>query len=287
MEMPRFAYVDGRFVPHHRAMVHVEDRGFQFADGVYEVIAVEEGRLVDEGGHIDRLDRSLRELRIDWPIGRRGLDLVMRELVRRNRVQNGLLYVQITRGTAVRDFKFPSAAKPTLAMTARRGQLHPDSRIKGGVRVVTVPDLRWKRCDIKSIALLPQVLAKQEAAEHGAFEAWMVDEEGYVTEGSSSSSWIVTSDGTLVTRQISNAILKGVTRNSLIRLAQEEGLTVQERAFTVEEAYTAREAFMSSASTYAQPIVQIDDRVIGNGVPGSLALKLFGGYVDYARGRRP
>ena len=284
--MPRFAYVDGRFVPHHRATVHVEDRGFQFADGVYEVIAVEEGRLVDEDGHIDRLDRSLRELRMTRPIGRRGLGLVMRELVRRNGVRDGLLYLQVTRGTAPRDFKFPETARPTLVMTARRGQLHPEARIEKGVRVITVPDLRWKRCDIKSVALLPQVLAKQDAVDRGGFEAWMVDEDGLVTEGSSSSSWIVTSDGALVTRQISNAILKGVTRNSLIRLAKEEGLTVQERAFTVEEAYAAREAFMSSASTYAQPIVQIDDRVIGNGVPGSLALKLFREYVEYARGRR-
>lgn len=284
--MPRYAYVNGRFVPHGQAAVHIEDRGFQFADAVYEVIAVHDGHLVDEEGHVERLDRSLRELRMARPMSRRAHALVMRELVRRNGVREGVLYMQVTRGVAPRDFRFPKAARPGLVMTARHTRVAPPARLAAGVRVVTVPDIRWKRRDIKSTALLAQVLAKQDASEQGAFEAWMIDDKGFITEGSSSTAWIVTRDGALVTRHISDEILRGVTRESLLRLAAEEGLQVEERPFTLEEAYTAREAFFSSASTYAQPVVQIDDRVVANGQPGSIGTRLAECYIAYAAGRK-
>ena len=283
--MPRFAYVNGRFVPHRQAAVHIEDRGYQFADGVYEVIAIHNGRLVDEAGHIDRLERSLNEVRMARPMSRRAHALVMRELVRRNGVREGLLYLQVTRGVAPRDFRFPVRSRPSLVMTARHAPVAPAQRLADGVHVATVPDIRWKRRDIKSIALLAQVLAKQDASDRGAFEAWMVDEHGFVTEGSASTAWIVTRDGVLVTRHVNNDILRGVTRESLLRLAAEEGVRVEERPFSVEEAYAAREAFFSSASTYAQPVVQIDDRVIANGKPGSIATRLAEDYIAYAARR--
>lgn len=282
--MPRYAYVNGRYVPHRDARVHVEDRGYQFADGVYEVVTVQGGRLVDERGHIDRLERSLREVKMAAPIGRRSLGLVMRELVRRNGIRDGLVYLQITRGVAPRDFKFPAKAEPSLVLTARRVDLNPVDRIEHGVRVITIPDIRWKRRDIKSISLLPQVLGKQRAAEAGAFEAWQVDDDGFVTEGCSSNAWIITGDGRLVTRQASHMILNGITRQSLLRLAAEAGLVFEERPFTVDEAYSAREAFISAATVYAMPVTRIDDRVIGNGRPGPLTLRLRQAYTDYAAG---
>lgn len=284
--MPRIAYVNGRYVPHREAAVHVEDRGYQFADGVYEVVTVQGGRLVDELGHLDRLDRSLRELRIDWPVTRRSLELIMRELIRRNGIVDGIVYLQITRGVARRDFKFPKEAAPALVLTCRRMNLNPVAQIEDGVKVITLPDIRWKRRDIKSVSLLPQVLGKQKAAEAGAFEGWQVDEDGFVTEGCSSNAWIVTKDGTLVTRHANNLILNGITRQSILKIATEEGVPFEERPFSVEEAYEAREAFLSSATTYATPITQIDDRVIANGKPGSLALRLRQAYVSYAKGER-
>ena len=283
--MARVAYVNGRFVPHHAARVHVEDRGFQFADGVYEVVAVQGGRLIDEDGHLNRLDRSLGEMAMAWPLDRRVLMLLMRQMIRRNRLTDGLVYIQVTRGTAPRDFRFPPpGTRPTLVMTARRLTLNPRRQLEEGIAVITIPDIRWKRRDIKSVSLLPQVLGKQKATEEGAFEAWQVDDEGLVTEGCSSNAWIVTKDGVLVTRAPSSAILNGITRQSVLRLAQVNGIVFEQRAFTVEEAYFAREAFITSATNYIMPVTRIDNRPIADGRPGLLGLQLRQAYQDYADG---
>ncbi|WP_395676443.1 D-amino-acid transaminase [Inquilinus sp.] len=280
--MARDAYVNGRYVPHARAAVHVEDRGFQFADGVYEVVCVRRGSLIDEDGHLDRLDYSLRELRIAWPCERRVLRLLMRRLLQRNGVRDGLIYLQVTRGAAPRDFRFPAAARPTLVMTTRRAALAPHGRT--GVRVITIPDIRWQRRDLKTVGLLAQVLGKQEAAERGAFEAWQLDEDGLVTEGTSSNAWILTADGALVTRPASHDILNGITRQSILRIAAAAGLRFEERPFTLEEAYAAREAFLSSATSFVTPVLKIDDRTVGDGTPGPLGRRLLDAYVDYAAG---
>lgn len=279
--MPRIAYVNGRYLPHGEAAVHVEDRGFQFADGVYEVVTVVDGKLADEEGHLTRLARSLRELSIPWPVKPATLRFVMREMVRRNRARHALLYIQITRGEAPRDFRFPKQPAPTLVLTCRRTAFQPASTLETGVAVITLPDIRWLRRDIKSVSLLPQVLGKQKAFEAGAFEGWMVDPDGYVTEGCSSNAWIVTADGTLVTRQPSNHILNGITRLSLLDCARDLGIAFEERPFTVEEALAAREAFISSASTFTLPVTRIDGQAVGDGRPGPLALRLRQAYMDH------
>ena len=282
--MPRYAYVNGQYLPHHDAMVHVEDRGFQFADGVYEVVTVQNGRLVDEAGHLNRLDRSLGELQMAWPMSRTALELVMRTLIRRNFVVNGIVYLQVTRGVAPRDFRYPSQTKPTLVLTTRHMNLNPVERLERGVAVVTIPDIRWKRRDIKSVALLPQAMGKQQAAEAGAFEGWMVDEDGTITEGCSSNAWIVTSDDVLVTREPTTRILNGITRQSVLRLAADEGIGFEERPFSVAEAHGAKEAFLTSATTYVTPVTEIDGETIGDGRPGRLARRLREAYWDYAAG---
>jgi D-alanine transaminase len=242
--MSRIAYVNGRYVPHADAAVHVEDRGYQFADGVYEVVLVYNGRMVDEIPHLDRLDRSLGELRIPSPMSRPALRSVMRELLRRNRIHTGLIYMQVTRGVARRDHPFPKNAQPSLVMTAKRIALPTGAAVENGVRVISIPDIRWERCDIKTVALLPNVLGKQQAKEAGAYEAWQVDRDGYVTEGTSTNAWIVTKDGELVTRNANQAILNGITRLTLLKLAERENLRLVERGFTIEEAKQAREAFI-------------------------------------------
>ncbi len=272
--MSRIAYVNGQYVPHGSAAVHIEDRGYQFADGVYEVIAVDRGKLVDAEPHYDRLERSLDELSIDHPMPRGALDVVLREVVRRNRVRDGIVYLQVTRGVAPRDHAFPALAVPAVVATARRGSRPPSANLENGVRVVTVPDIRWQRCDIKSVSLLPNVLAKQAARDATAFEAWQIDADGNVTEGSSTNAWIVDADGNLVTRPLANSILSGITRLVLKSLVEEAGIQVIERAFSLEEAKTAREAFVTSTTSFVTPVVQIDDRVIGNGKPGSTTARL-------------
>lgn len=279
--MSRIAYVNGRYVPHRAASVHIEDRGYQFADGVYEVIAVANGRLIDSGPHLDRLERSLHELRIKPPMGRRALELVVREVVRRNGVENGIIYIQMTRGVAPREHAFPARPETQVVMTSRRGRPQPARIVEDGVKAITVPDIRWQRCDIKSVSLLPNILAKQQAKEAGAYEAWLVDRNGMVTEGSSSNAWIVTSDGQLVTRSIENAILAGITRSTVLELARAEGLSLAERPFSVSEAKAAREAFVTSTSSYVTPVTQIDDQVIANGRPGSISLKLRERYMRH------
>lgn len=278
--MARIAYVNGRYVPHGDAAVHVEDRGYQFADGVYEVVTVFDRRLVDEGPHLDRLDRSLRELRIAPPMSRAALQHVMRETVRRNRVVDGLLYMQITRGVAPRSHAFPGGGvAPSVVMTARPARFPRAAEPEDGVHVITIPDIRWARRDIKSVSLLPNVLGKQQAAEQGAYEAWMVDAEGKVTEGTSSNAWIVTADNRLVTRQTGHEILTGITRQAILEVARANGLVFEERPFDVEEAKAAREAFLSSATSFVKPVTQVDDRVIGNGKPGSLTRALYADYM--------
>lgn len=274
--MSRIAYVNGRYVPHARAAVHIEDRGYQLADGVYEVCEIFNGRLVDERRHVGRLVRSLTELRIGLPMTARALGVVMRETVRRNRVREGLVYVQITRGVAPRDHAFPAGdVPPAVVVTARRIDREAgDRRAETGVAIVTVPDNRWERVDIKSTNLLPNVMAKQAARERGAMEAWYVDADGMITEGSSTNAWIVDKDGRLVTRPADRGILRGITRAVVLDLARREGIDFVERPFSVEEAMAAREAFATSASTLVMPVVRIDDSPIGNGHPGTMATKL-------------
>ena len=283
--MSRTAYLNGRFVPHGQASVHVEDRGFQLADGVYEVWAVLDGRLSDAEGHFVRLERSLDELRIRRPMGRSALLAVLREAVRRNRVRHGLVYLQVTRGTAPRDHAFPPAATPpTVVVSARTLPLEAlDARASAGVAVITVPETRWARCDIKTVGLLPNALAKQAAREAGAVEAWFVDDLGLVTEGASTNAWIVDADGLLRTRDTNANILRGVTRNTLIGLARSEGLEVAERPFTVDEAKAAREAFLTSASAFVTPIVRIDGAPVGEGQPGPVTRRLRALYLEQAR----
>jgi D-alanine transaminase len=281
--MPRIAYVNGRYVRHADASVHVEDRGYQFADGVYEVCEVARGFIVDMKRHLDRLDRSLRELSIGWPMNRRALELVLREVVNRNGVRNGLVYLQVTRGVAPRDFLFPGQAAPALVITARKvDPALAARRAETGIKVITVPENRWDRVDIKSVGLLPNVLAKQAAKEAGAQEAWFVDTDGTVKEGGSSNAWIVTTDGRLVTRPAEHGILRGITRTTLFEVAEKLGLTVEERGFTIAEAKAAREAFISSATTIAMPVVEIDGAPIANGHPGSTVLSLRAAFFDVA-----
>ena len=282
--MSRIAYVNGRYAPHGEARVHIEDRGYQFADGVYEVIAVVGGRLVDGEPHLDRLERSLAELEIAMPMARGPLRVVMDETLRRNGVRDGMVYLQVSRGVARRDHPFPRGVRPALVVTARRSvfPLGPDAVT--GAKVVTAPDIRWGRCDIKSISLLPNVLAKQQAIEAGAYETWMIDSDGHVTEGSATNAWILSREGRVVTRPLSSAILGGITRQTLLRLARDAGVDVEERSFSVDEAKTAREAFITSTTNLLKPVTQIDDAVIGNGEPGETSRRLLGLYLAYSRG---
>jgi len=279
--MSRIAYVSGRYLPHYQASVHIEDRGYQFADGVYEVIAVERGRLVDEGLHLKRLARSLAELEIARPMPEAALKTVIREVLRRNRVRDGIIYVQMTRGVAPRDHAFPRDARTQVVMTARRAKALNPAAITEGARIITVADQRWARCDIKSISLLPNILGKQRAREAGAYEAWQVDRDGNVTEGTSTNAWIVTAAGEVVTRAATNAILNGVTRLGVIRVIEQAGLRFVERPFSVAEAKLAREAFLTSTTSYVTPVVRIDDSVVGNGKPGPLARELGKFYRRY------
>jgi len=280
----RIAYVNGRYWPHRNASVRVEDRGYQFADGVYEVCEVKDGALVDERLHVERLLRSLGELQMRMPMSIAALGIVLRETVRRNRVRNGIVYLQVTRGVARRDHAFPAAdTPPSLVVTARSLDVAGNERQAAeGIAVVTVPDNRWGRVDIKSIALLPNVLAKQAAREQGAKEAWFVDAAGLITEGSSTNAWIITADGAVVTRPADHAILRGVTRTVLLKAIAEQGLRLDERPFSVEEAYRAREAFVTSASQIVMPVVRIDGRPVGNGHPGSVASGLREAFHRYA-----
>ncbi|HEY3919186.1 MAG TPA: D-amino-acid transaminase [Stellaceae bacterium] len=280
--MSRIAYVNGRYLPHRDAGVHIEDRGYQFADGCYEVVAIRNGVFIDAGLHLQRLRRSLGALSIDFPMSDAALLVVMTELARRNAVREGYVYLQITRGTAARDFAFPAKARPSLVMTARAKPLLDAKLMAEGIKVITIPDQRWARPDIKSVSLLPNALGKEEAKQAGAYEAWQVDRDGNVTEGTSSNAWIVTSGGEVVTRQADRGILNGVTRQGLLRVIAAAGLRLSERPFSVAEAKGAAEALLTSSTNFILPVVRIDDTPIGGGKPGPLAKKLAAAYADYA-----
>jgi D-alanine transaminase len=282
--MSRIAYVNGRYLPRAAAMVHIEDRGYQFSDGVYEVCEVRGSRIIDERRHLERLQRSLNELRIRMPMSAAALGLVLRETIRRNRVRDGIVYLQITRGVARRDHGFPPpGTAPSVVVTARNLDIAGNEQIAAaGIDVITVSDNRWGRVDIKSVSLLPNVLAKQAAREQGAREAWFVDSDGFVTEGASTNAWIVTRDGKVVTRPADHAILRGITRTVLIDAIKAHGLSFEERPFTVDEAYTAREAFVTAASQIVMPVVRLNGRPIGNGAPGLVATALRRDFHRYA-----
>jgi D-alanine transaminase len=282
--MSRIAYVNGRYVRAAEAGISIDDRAAYFGDGVYEGVQIKGGRLIDEPRHLDRLGRSLAALRMSWPMGEAALRGVLREVVRRNRVSDGFLYLQISRGVARRDHGFPKASvRSSLTVTAK--SLDPrinEAKAARGVKVITVADQRWARPDIKTLNLLPNVLAKQAARDRGAEEAWMVDGLGLITEGASTNAWIVTLRGALVTREADQSILSGVTRKTLIDVAAALGLELEIRPFSVGEVFLAREAFYSSASTVVIPVVEIDGRVIGDGRPGQIALALRRRFHDFA-----
>ncbi len=287
MPSARFAYVNGSYLPHGEACVHIEDRGLQFADAIYEVCGVLNGAIQDEEEHLDRLERSLRELQIAMPVGRAVLKQIMRELARRNRIRNGLIYLQVTRGTARRDHPAPlKPPRPTLILTAR--PVDPAglvARRAKGVSVITRPDERWARRDIKSTALLPNILAKTAARQAGAFEAWLIDGQGYVTEGASTSAWIVDAQGQVITRDLSNAILPGVTRRVILEAAARAQLRIVERPFTADEAAQAREAFITAATLGATPVIAIDGKPVGDGRPGPITQRIQDLYATLAAQR--
>jgi D-alanine transaminase len=281
--MSRIAYINGRYVPQSHAQVRVEDRGYLFSDGVYDVIPVHRGHLAFAGRHLERLDRSLAELKIAQPMSRAALMQVAHEVIRRNHINNGMVYIQVTRGVAPRDHKFPKGIKPALLMMARKWKPPVPELLAKGAAIVTVPDQRWARRDIKCISLIANVLAKQAAAEQGAYEAWMIDDAGMVTEGSSTSAWIATANGELVTRPNGIEILPGVTRSVVTDIARELGMTLQLRPFSRDEAYAAREAFLTSISNFVLPITRIDSRPVGEGKPGPIAARLREAYLKAAR----
>jgi D-alanine transaminase len=273
--MSRIAYVNGRYLPFHQAKVHVEDRGYQFADAVYEVCEVRAGRLVDERRHLDRLERSLNALRIRPPMARTALGVVLHEVTARNRIAHGNVYLQISRGAARRDLPFPQDVTPSIVVTARSlNRTRIEALAAQGITVVSVPDNRWGRVDIKTVGLLPNVLARQNALDRGARDAWFVDQTGRVTEAASANAWIVTADGKLVTRNSDHAILGGITRAVVFEAVKGMNLHIEERPFTLDEAYRAREAFVTSATQIVMPVVRLDDRPIGDGKPGPIAAAL-------------
>ncbi len=279
--MSRIVFLNGSFLPLEEAKVPFMDRGFLFGDGVYEGIGVLDGRLIDNEAHLERLERSLSEVRIPNPYTRAEWTSLQEEIARRNGMQEGFIYFQVTRGVAERDFFFPENAKPTVSMFTQAKAIVNAPAAEKGIAVVTVPDLRWERRDIKSISLLAQVLAKQAAKEAGAQEAWLV-EDGFVTEGGSSSAFIVTRAGSIVVRPLSHAVLPGITRKSLLRLSKESGIALEERRFTVEEAYEAAEAFLTSASNFVLPVVSIDGRPVADGKPGPITRRLRELYLQMA-----
>lgn len=280
--MSRTVYVNGEYLPESEAKISVFDRGFLFADAVYEVSTVLDGKLVDNAAHLARLDRSMAELRIKPPATHDEITAIQKELIARNELAEGVVYLQVGRGAADRDFALPTDAEPSLVMFTQAKTITDTPVANRGLAVITVPDMRWQRRDIKTVQLLASSFAKQQAMDAGADDAWLT-EDGFVTEGSSNNAFIVTMDGKLVTRQLSNAILHGITRRAVLAIAESAGLTVEERPFTPEEAYEAAEAFITSASSFVMPVVRIDNRVLGNGVPGPVAEKLRALYIEMAR----
>lgn len=280
--MSRIVYVNGEYLPEEEAKISVFDRGFLFADGVYEVSTVVDGRLVDNAAHLARLRRSLDELDMAAPATPEEIEAIQREMIARNGVEEGLVYLQVTRGAADRDFLYPKDALPSLVMFTQTKNVIDNPAATTGISVITLPDIRWRRRDIKTVGLLAASMAKQAAQEAGADDAWMV-EDGLITEGSSNNAFIVTHEGAIVTRALSNDILHGITRRAVLAIAEREGLTVEERAFSPEEAHEAAEAFITSASTFVMPVVKIDNRILGNGVPGPVTQDLRRLYIEMAR----
>ena len=283
--MSRVAYVNGRYVPHRHACVNVEDRGYQLGDGVYEVVHVDAGRFIDEDRHLARLERSLSEIRLTAPMATKSLQRVLREMVSRNRVRDGLVYIQVTRGVSRRDHAFPvQPVRPALVVTTRRLPPFPADVSAWKTAAITTPDLRWARCDIKSVGLLANVLARQAAREQGAYEAILVGGDGMVTEGAATSVWIVDRQGALRTRQLDQLILPGCTRGSLIALMAGEGIGLEERAFSAGELRDAREMFVTSATSYVRPIVRLDGAPVGDGEVGPVTRRLFALFARHVRG---
>ena len=283
--MGRIAYVNGRYERHGEAAVHIEDRGYQLGDAVYEVWALFDGKLGDAEGHFTRLARSLGELKIAMPMSRAALEAVLHETVRRNRVREGMVYLQVSRGVSPRDHAFPSQpVSPAVVVTVKAvDRATAETKAAKGVAVITTPENRWGRCDIKTVGLLPNALAKQAAKERGAAEAWFVDDMGLVTEGASSNAWIVDADGTLRTRSTNANILRGVTRMTLMQVIAKEGMLVDERPFTPEEAKSAKEAFISGAGALILPVVAVDGEPVGDGKVGPVATRLRRLYIEQAR----
>ncbi len=280
--MSRIVYVNGEYLPEEDAKISVFDRGFLFADGVYEVSAVINGKLVDNDAHMARLSRSMAELKMTPPASTDEIAAIMQEMVKRNGIDEGLVYLQVTRGAADRDFAFPKDATPSLVMFTQNKKLLDTPAAKTGMAVMTVPDIRWKRRDIKTVGLLPASMAKQAALDAGVGDAWFV-EDGFVNEGTSNNAFIVTESGKIITRHLGNEILHGITRKAVMELVKRENLDIEERPFTPEEAYEAREAFVTSASAFVMPVIKIDDHVLGNGVPGPVVEKLRQLYIEMAK----
>ncbi|MEM6812394.1 MAG: D-amino-acid transaminase [Pseudomonadota bacterium] len=282
--MARYIYINGQYAPYHHAVSHVEDRAYLFGDAIYEVIAYINGYYADERAHLDRLERSLKELKIEMPVSRRNLQLLMREVIRKNRHKNAAIYIQISRGRAKRDFKFPANdTPPSLMIMTWDYDFESKAIVEKGLRIKTMNDLRWKRRDIKTILLLPQSMAKQEAVDCGYDDAWMVDDHGFITEGSSNNAYIV-KDKKIITRPVSCDILKGATRNAIEKLCDQSDYKFIEQDFTPEEAYEADEAFVSSATAMIAPVVEIDDHKLGNGKPSEVFHFVRKEYLDYVHG---
>lgn len=282
--MSRIAYVNGQYLSHAHAGVHIEDRGYQFSDGIYEVCEVRDGKIIDMGGHLDRLERSASELEMNLPNRRKTIEIIIEEMRLKNRVQNGIVYIQVTRGVSPRNHLFPSPSTPaSIVMTAKSTSREAsDKKAAAGVSVITVPDNRWDRVDIKTVSLLPNILAKQKAHEAGAYEAWFVDADGNVTEGTSTNAWIVTQDNVLVTRDASRGILKGITRGTTMKVAENLQLKVEERRFTIEEAKQAKEAFLTAATTICIPVIKIDGQPVGDGKVGDISRRVRSHFHEHA-----
>lgn len=282
--MSRTVYVNGEFVAEEQATVSIFDRGFLFADGVYEVTTVVHGKLLDNPAHLARLRRSLAEINMPSPASDEEITQIQQQLIERNKLQEGGVYLQVTRGVADRDFAFAADMKPSLVLFTQPKNLLNPPQVNDGISVVSMPDIRWRRRDIKTVGLLAQSLAKQKALDSGAADAWMV-EDGFVTEGSSNNAFIVDGNNTIITRQLGNEILPGITRAAVLALVQAESLQFEERPFTLDEAYNAKEAFITSATTFVWPVVKIDNNAIGDGLPGPVAGKLRKFYIETALDR--
>ena len=279
--MSRIVFVNGEYLPEEQAKISVFDRGFLFADGVYEVSSVLRGRLVDNQGHLTRLHRSLNELAMASPASDKEIEAIQRVLIERNAVDEGLVYLQVTRGAADRDFSYPEGVKPSLVMFTQRKNVVGSPQASSGISVIAVDDIRWRRRDIKTVGLLAPCMAKMQAKSSGADDAWLV-EDGYVTEGSSNNAFIIDAEGALVTRQLGNEILAGITRKAVLELANEQQMRVEERPFTIEEACNASEAFITSATTFVMPVVSINGQAVADGKPGRLTRRLRELYIQTA-----